>query len=1082
MNPARRFAFYILLLSCTIPIASAQKRPGDNRPLSGLDASAIPNYKSVQSYMQAHPNSTVLSAAPVVGATQNLPLSTSMQSIRVLSSLPANSQLKIYRRQNGSIEWLEGTLTPPQQANSPGKQGATAVQRALALLTSHSALLRINKPQEELVVINSSRDDYLYEHVRFQQVYKGIPIWGRDFYVHLDPQGVGYLINGSFEPSPVGIETTPLTRPAAALETVVSDLRYRNRYRPLSKDVASRLGINDPTERLILYPMPQGELRLAYEVKIAPNLVGTSSYIVDAGDGKILNRIERHSAHFRHDASSLPISLATVNSTVPKASSKLVGSWADAYAYDLNGVNQKIRVWKNDSSEYYLIWDLPSFTGWDPDIPNMPKGGGVTLAYNSRGSVVDVVSMDNTWSDPAAISAHFNMMQVYNYFKNTFGRNSLDAIGGRIKSVVHKPYDSTVGPAAWGGANEGVQYSDDTLGLKCPAGALDVVGHELTHGIEESQGAVWADDPSTVNGALKESLADVFGVFIDATGRTNYTHDTDFFLGKNIIKPPTEKVAVRDLANPRNPNAVEQAASNMSEFDSTKGKYYNMGIPNRAACYIIKAVGKNKAEQLYYLTLTKYLTSIESFVSFRHCIQAAAKELLSKNTIDYTDLNSIQLAFNMVGIPNPDAGCLGGARGNEVPPITGGRQYIAFMTSTGQIGLCDPVTGQTTMFTSPDAAARTSAGGHSRLSTGFKGQKIWFINQSGQLANIDVVSGTVNALPQVYVQRPGDLWNASVSPDEAYVSLVSAYSGDPNIYVYNGKQVGKISVGTASTQGGFNLRTFQYPGALSWSCDMNRPMIGFDAYHEISVGATKVGRWGIHEIDFNSTKFYDLIFLQPIKVTIGNITYSNTDPNLMAFTYVDSAGTRDVYVGSFDFGPVSALNIPSFKLGGTSVTDADQPTFSPNDSILCFTSTSRKSLLFLNRFSGQLTALPLQMAVYSPRWFVQGGKVVSSPETEQMPTTFVLHQNFPNPFNPTTRIEYEVPARSQVKLTVYDLLGRLVRTLVNAEMQAGQFSTTWDGTDASGKVLSSGMYVYRLETRDGAGTSLMLSRKMVLLK
>ncbi len=76
--------------------------------------------------------------------------------------------------------------------------------------------------------------------------------------------------------------------------------------------------------------------------------------------------------------------------------------------------------------------------------------------------------------------------------------------------------------------------------------------------------------------------------------------------------------------------------------------------------------------------------------------------------------------------------------------------------------------------------------------------------------------------------------------------------------------------------------------------------------------------------------------------------------------------------------------------------------------------------------------------------------------------------NTPNPFNPTTSIAFELSARTAVKLEIYSVNGRLVNTLVSAMMDAGAHEVTWTGKDASGDEVSSGVYFYRLNTKDGS--------------
>lgn len=265
---------------------------------------------------------------------------------------------------------------------------------------------------------------------------------------------------------------------------------------------------------------------------------------------------------------------------------------------------------------------------------------------------------------------------------------------------------------------------------------------------------------------------------------------------------------------------------------------------------------------------------------------------------------------------------------------------------------------------------------------------------------------------------------------------------------------------------------------------MNKPKIGFDAYNEVDVGTSgKVGYWGIYEIDFAAGKVYNLVGSQPSNVSIGNITYSNTNPDLVAFNYIDPTGKFDTYVGNFDKGQMQALNIPNFKTStGAAIVDAERPTFSPDDAKLCLSSPALNALLFYDPQTSGLSAVTFQQPLYNPRWFIQGGKVPSSAESVEIPTAFRLHDNYPNPFNPSTKIKYEVPTRSHVRLAVYDILGQLVRTLVNTDQSNGRFSAVWDGTNDHGSQLASGMYIYRLEAADGSGRSTVLSRKMLFLK
>ena len=94
-----------------------------------------------------------------------------------------------------------------------------------------------------------------------------------------------------------------------------------------------------------------------------------------------------------------------------------------------------------------------------------------------------------------------------------------------------------------------------------------------------------------------------------------------------------------------------------------------------------------------------------------------------------------------------------------------------------------------------------------------------------------------------------------------------------------------------------------------------------------------------------------------------------------------------------------------------------------------------------------------------------------------LPTRTALHQNFPNPFNPTTIIRYEIARASNVTLRIYDATGAFVKELTNAHRTPGVYEAGWNGDNTKGQKLASGIYFYKLNVRDFTQT-----KKMILLK
>jgi hypothetical protein len=107
-------------------------------------------------------------------------------------------------------------------------------------------------------------------------------------------------------------------------------------------------------------------------------------------------------------------------------------------------------------------------------------------------------------------------------------------------------------------------------------------------------------------------------------------------------------------------------------------------------------------------------------------------------------------------------------------------------------------------------------------------------------------------------------------------------------------------------------------------------------------------------------------------------------------------------------------------------------------------------------------------------WSVYNGgfNVGVIPASTEIPASYSLSQNYPNPFNPVTKIKYDLPSAGEVKLVIFDALGREIETLVNENQSAGTYEATFDGS-----LYPSGIYFYRLTADAFSGT-----RKMLMIK
>ena len=107
---------------------------------------------------------------------------------------------------------------------------------------------------------------------------------------------------------------------------------------------------------------------------------------------------------------------------------------------------------------------------------------------------------------------------------------------------------------------------------------------------------------------------------------------------------------------------------------------------------------------------------------------------------------------------------------------------------------------------------------------------------------------------------------------------------------------------------------------------------------------------------------------------------------------------------------------------------------------------------------------------------------ITDVKEETLPGEFALQQNYPNPFNPTSTIEFALPIASNVKVTIYNIVGEAVAILINSNMNAGYHRTIWNAKDGNGSRISSGVYFYEVKANGSDGREFSQMKKMILLK
>jgi len=247
---------------------------------------------------------------------------------------------------------------------------------------------------------------------------------------------------------------------------------------------------------------------------------------------------------------------------------------------------------------------------------------------------------------------------TYDFYKAVFGRNSVDDKGLRLDSTVHFGHDYD--NAFWNG-NQMVYGDGDNQLFNRFTISIDVVGHELTHGVTQYTAGLEYQDQS---GALNESFSDVFGSMIKQYARKQTADKADWLIGQGLFKSTIQARGLRDMLNPGNayadPNiGKDPQPANMKDYvkgsDDNGGVHINSGIPNRAFALAAKAVGGHSWERvgkIWYRTLTNRLAPDSTFADAAAATISVAAELFGATS---PERKAVADAWHTVGVTKPKA-------------------------------------------------------------------------------------------------------------------------------------------------------------------------------------------------------------------------------------------------------------------------------------------------------------------------------------------------------------------------------------------------------------------------------------------
>ena len=259
--------------------------------------------------------------------------------------------------------------------------------------------------------------------------------------------------------------------------------------------------------------------------------------------------------------------------------------------------------------------------------------------------------------DDSVNEAYDGADATYTFYKQVYDRDSVDGSGLALVSCVHfgRDFDN----AFWDGGE--MVYGDGSNHLFIAGSltkAIDVIGHELTHGVTQYTAGLEYHGQS---GALNESFSDVFGSLVKQYSLGQAADQADWLIGAGLLVPEIGGQALRSMSNPGTAFNGDPQPAHMDDYhdlpddndprNDNGGVHINSGIPNRAFYLTATAIGGNAWEaagQIWYQTLTERLQPTSDFAQAAEATVEAAADLFGAGG---TEEQAVQKAWEEVGVP-----------------------------------------------------------------------------------------------------------------------------------------------------------------------------------------------------------------------------------------------------------------------------------------------------------------------------------------------------------------------------------------------------------------------------------------------
>ncbi|MER6357084.1 M4 family metallopeptidase, partial [Streptomyces sp. NPDC001634] len=505
---------------------------------------------------------------------------------------------------------------------------ATAISNAAAALVHQAARLGLTSAQGTSVrdvVVDADGS----QHVRYDRTYRQLPVLGGDFVVHLAP-------NGSYR------SADRATKRAVSVPSTTPTVKA-----PEAADLAS------------------AALRTANSGELLKNVTAKPQLVVDALHGA--PRLAWRTNAVGQDSLGNPVARTVLTDA---RTGRQIDAWDSIETASGDGkslYSGTVPLETTQSGSTYQLKDPTRGNTYTGDAANKTDLCILGICF-SRAPATLFTDSDNHWGSgttsdrsSAAVDAQYGTNETWDYYKNVHGRNGIAGDGKGSYNRVH--YGTSYNNAFWDDNCFCMTYGDGDGTTFGPLVALDVAGHEMSHGVTSKTAALTYSGES---GGLNEATSDIFGTLVEWYAN-NASDPGDYLIGEKIVRSGFGKSALRYMDKPsRDGNSADCWSSSVGNLDV----HYSSGVANHFAYLLaegsgaktingvsydsptcngstVTGIGRDKLGKIWYRALTVYMTSSTNYAGARTATLNAAKDLYGAGSTEY---NAVAAAWSAVSV------------------------------------------------------------------------------------------------------------------------------------------------------------------------------------------------------------------------------------------------------------------------------------------------------------------------------------------------------------------------------------------------------------------------------------------------